>query len=376
MSKRLKIAIIFLDEIHHVYHFLTVAIELAETHEVKILTYPSDHEFLRISLKRLKGDKVEVKELKTFAFRAFTDKLKKRSFPRKSFWMKKNRNYILKEFDAVIFTDFIHHTILKSRRGKFPSLIKFPHGVAGGAYSFKKDLLDFDLNIAFGDFFGWQMEKMGVKQGQIAIVGYPKLDAVVSGTKEYFKINKPVVVYNPHFSAPYSSWEKMGIKILDYFYSQKNFNLIFAPHLHLFQEGKGGQNPDSIPKKYFEAENIFIDLGSIESVNMTYIKMADLYLGDVSSQVYEYLLNPRPVIFINTENVEFKDDIYFRFWRCGEVMNSLENFDEILNKAFENFPQYEPAQKTVTEENFYLEEGSTASERAAAAITEFLQDKL
>lgn len=376
MSKRFKIAFIFLDEIHHVYHFLTVAIELAKTHEVKILTFPSDHEFLRQSLKRLQGDEVEVKEMKTFAFRAFTDKLKKRAFPRKSFWIKKNRNYILKNFDAVIFTDFIHHKLLKGRKNKTPLFIKFPHGVAGRAYSFKKDLLDFDLNIAFGPFFSEMMVDMGVKKDQIAVVGYPKLDAIPQVKPDLFKNDKPVVVYNPHFSEPYSSWEKTGLQILEFFYNHTNFNLIFAPHLHLFQEGKGGQDPAGIPKKYFEADNIFIDLGSNESVNMTYVNNSDIYLGDVSSQVYEFLINPRPCIFINTENIEFKDDIYFRFWRCGEVINSMENFEEVLKRAFEKFKEYEPVQKEITAENFYFEEGSTASEKAALAISKFLQERL
>ena len=37
-----------------------------------------------------------------------------------------------------------------------------------------------------------------------------------------------------------------------------------------------------IPATYFEAKNIHLDLGSTQSVNMTYTQQATIYLGDVS----------------------------------------------------------------------------------------------
>ena len=69
-----KIGFIFLDEIHHIDHFITTAIELAKTNKVSILTFPSKHTYLRDSLKRLNGEDVILEELKTKSFRAFTDK--------------------------------------------------------------------------------------------------------------------------------------------------------------------------------------------------------------------------------------------------------------------------------------------------------------
>ena len=38
MSKKLDIAIIYLDEIHHVNHFISVAVELSKTANVTVLT--------------------------------------------------------------------------------------------------------------------------------------------------------------------------------------------------------------------------------------------------------------------------------------------------------------------------------------------------
>lgn len=373
MNKKEKIGFLFLDEIHHLYHFINVAIELAKKNEVSILTYPAQHEFLFNSLRRLGGDNVKVEQLPTLAFRSFTDKLKKRKLPRKRFWLQKNRNYLL-NFDALVFTDYFHHYLLKKRSKTFPKFIKFPHGVAGRAYSFRKDLLDFDLNLLFGEFYRDQLKAENLLTEYYAIVGYPKLDAVYPKQNyPVFKEERPTVVYNPHFSPPFSSWHRMGLEILEYFYSQDEFNLIFAPHVNLFQK-KGGQTAASIPEKFFSSDKIHIDLGSVESVNMTYLNRADIYLGDVSSQVYEFLLNPRPCIFYNTEKMDRREDVHFRFWKCGKVIEGIGQLESALKNAFEDQKEKESVQMKITASNFYFEENSTPSQRAANAIQDFLRN--
>ena len=375
MNNKNKIGFLFLDEIHHLYHFISVAIELAKRNEVSILTYPAQHEFLFNSLHRLGGSHVKVEQLPTLGFRSFTDKIKKRKLPRKLFWLQKNKTHLLNNFDALIFTDYYHQYLLKERKNKaFPKFIKSPHGVAGRAYSFRKDLLDFDMNLLFGKFYHQQLKVENLLTEHFAIVGYPKLDAV--NPKQGFpKFNNArlTVVYNPHFSPPHSSWHQSGIEILEFFYSQNEYNLIFAPHVNLFQT-KGGQKAASIPERYFNAENIFIDLGSVESVNMTYLNAADIYLGDVSSQVYEFLLRPRPCIFFNNEKIDRSGDIHFRFWNCGKVIEDMKQLVPALENAFRDFKEKEQVQIAITSANFYSDDNSTPSERAAAAIEKFLMD--
>src|SRR5690606_28859960 len=118
MVGKQKIAIICLDEIHQVYHFISVAVELAKNNNVHILTHPGKHTFLHNSLKKLNGENVIIEKLPTAAFRSFTDKLKGRKLPRKGFWIKKHQNYILKNFDAVIFTDYFHQYLLQAQIGR------------------------------------------------------------------------------------------------------------------------------------------------------------------------------------------------------------------------------------------------------------------
>ena len=373
-----KIAIIFLDEIHHIYHFVSVAVELAKTNQVHILTHSGKNTFLHESLKKLNDKNVVVKKMPTAAFRAFTDRIKSRQLPRKGFWIKKHKKYILNNFDAIVFTDYYHKYLLKAREDRNkPKFIFLEHGTPGRAYAYNKDILDFDFHLQCGKFHNKSLKEMKLLNDEYKITGYPKLDVVKLDKPEpIFTNNKPTVLYNPHFTPPLSSWHFIGLEILEYFYMSKDYNLIFAPHINLFNK-VGGDDPTAIPKKYYTAENIHIDLGSDKSVNMTYTKAADIYMGDVSSQVYEFMTNPRPCIFLNPEGVNYKDDINYRFWQCGDVINSINELNEALKISKENHQKtYKSIQEKITSENYYTEEGSTPSERAASAINEYLDNVL
>jgi hypothetical protein len=376
MDEKHNIAIIYLDEIHHVNHFISVAVELAKTNNVTVLTHPNCPAYFFKTLALFENHKLKVEKLSTLPFRAFTDKLKNRKLPRKGFWLKKNMKHILKDFDAVIFTDY-YHRYVKDTKGKdlFPKLIKFPHGPIGRSYSYNEDLLDFDFQLLFGNYHFQQMKALGLLSKQYVVAGYPKLDAVKSNrNKPFFKNKKPTVLYCPHFSPPLSSWHHIGIEVLEFFYNQNKFNLIFAPHINLFQV-KGGFDDSCIPRKFKTAEHIVIDTGSEESVNMTYVLNSDIYLGDVSSQVYEFIITPRPCIFLNPTNVDHEDHFEFRFWKCGDVVNTIDKLKKSLEACFENFKTYKPIQTQITQDNFYSESGSTASERASKALIDYLNNE-
>lgn len=375
-EKKHKIAFLLLDEIHHLYHFISVAVWLSKKHEISILTYPDKHKLLYKTLEKLHGENVNVEQLKTLWFRAFTDKLKNRKLPRKGFWLKKNMNNLLENFDAIVFTDYYHRYVVEARKNQpFPKLIKLPHGPPGRAYSYNKDLLDFDLIFLTGKLHYKGLKKHDYLPKNYSISGYPKIDITHSKkTKYFFNNNLPVVLYNPHFDPKVTSWHTSGMRILDYFHNHKEYNLIFAPHVNLFTS-KGGEKKKSIPEKYFKAENIYIDLGSNKSINMSYTKTANIYLGDVSSQVYEFILiKPRPCIFINSHQVIYEKDKNYRFWKCGEVLNSDEGLDQSLNNCFEKFKKYKSTQKKIIKKIFFIEKNSTASQRYSNAIESFLNN--
>src|SRR5205085_183045 len=98
---------------------------------------------------------------------------------------------------------------------------------------------------------------------------------------------------NPHFDRSLGSWTAWGPQILRAFAGQRDFNLIFAPHLRLF----GSRPAEAIAAlaPFREHPGIHIDLGdTTAAIDMTYTRLADVYLGDASSQVYEFLRTPKP----------------------------------------------------------------------------------
>jgi len=373
MNKKYNIAFIYLDEIHHVNHFISVAVELSLTENVTVLTHSNCQPYFFETLTLFENHKVKVEKLSTLWFRALTDKLKNRKLPRKGFWLKKNMSHIISSFDAVIFTDFYHRYVKDARGDKlFPKLIKFDHGVTGRAYAYNEALRDFDFQLLIGNYTLKQFKKLNFLSDNYIVAGYPKIDAVKShNNKTFFKNQKPIVLYNPHFSPPLSSWHDMGFNILEFFFNQNDFNLIFAPHINLFQSNDGLKT-SSIPEKYNTAEHIIIDTGSDESVNMTYVLNSDIYLGDVSSQVYEFIITPRPCIFLNPTQIDYKNDYNFRFWQCGEVINTINGLKKSLENHKEKFKTFKSIQEKISIDNFYTEEGSSATERSANAIIKYL----
>lgn len=377
MDKRYRFGFLFLDAIHHINHFVTIAVALSESNEVTILTYPSEHTYLKEKLLFLKGHKVIIKELHTHPFRRLTDTLKNRALPRKGFWMEFNKECLIKDYDALFFTDYIHHKLMHYRGiREFPKFIKLPHGPAGRSYGYKKDLRDFDLHLIFGKHYYKELKKNGLLGNKTKVAGYFKNDALRDQKlPSLFANAKPIVVYNPHFDKKLSSWHIMGIAVLEYFKNQSRFNLIFAPHINLFNKSdiKSDVKSDiTIRDTYKDIPHIHVDTGSVASVDMVYTKMADIYLGDVSSQAIEFVINPRPCIFINAHGVHYEGNHNYHFWKNGDVVQTIKELDEALQDVQDNFSRYEQRQGKTLKKNFKICSKSTPTDRAVKKILKFM----
>lgn len=211
--------------------------------------------------------------------------------------------------------------LLGARR---PKLVYTQHGAGDRGGPFEPRLRRFDLVFAAGVKVRDRMIGEGlVTPERCAVVGYPKFDMVDRldpPRPRLFGNDRPVVLYNPHFGRRLSSWPKWGAAILDGFAGQSDFNLIFAPHLRLFR----GQTADRIPElaPYRGHPGIHLDLGDTPAaVDMSYTRLADIYVGDASSQVYEFLRRPRPCLFLNAHQVDWRGDESYRHWRFGPVLD-------------------------------------------------------
>jgi CDP-glycerol glycerophosphotransferase (TagB/SpsB family) len=240
----------------------------------------------------------------------------------------------------------------------------------------------FDLVLVPGPKIRDRLMSLGlIRDGGYAMVGYPKFDAVGANEAErppLFPNDNPTVLYNPHFEPRLSSWYDMGIDVLDYFAGTPEYNLVFAPHVMLFRrrlhtsiERFTVRLRHSLPERFLMRENIHVDLGSNRCIDMTYTLGADVYLGDVSSQVYEFLLHPRPCIFLNAHQAQWQGDPDYLHWNCGPVLQNVEALDETLARATEDRARYRPVQESLFAQTIDTCE-IPSSRRAALAIAEHL----
>ncbi len=286
--------------------------------------------------------------------------------------LRTNRSFF-RSLDALVAPDV---TSIKLRH--YHSLPKLPmiltrHGAGDRAGSFPETVSQFDLVLAPGLKTQRELTQRGlVTPSRCPRIGYPKFAAVdrLPEPTRVFNNDNPVILYNPHFDPELSSWYEWGIQVLDFFQNNADrYNLIFAPHIKLF--GLRGRYKVRLPRRYRRLPNIHVDLGSRKSVDMTYTRVADLYLGDVSSQVYEFLRSPRPCVFLNATGVEWRHDEHFRHWHLGQVLDQVEQLGPVIEEGLNDLDKHRAAQAEALSETF--DDNGDGAMRGAEAIYRFLQ---
>ncbi len=209
----------------------------------------------------------------------------------------------------------------------------------------------------------------GVDPARIAVVGYVK-----SGFRQRthaalaFAADRPVVLYAPHWQRHRSSWWAWGAEAVRRVTATGRYNLIFAPHQRLvekapdvraFAAGLAGRN------------DVHVDLDSFAMVDGSYTAAADLYLGDTSSQVVEFLMLPRPCVFLDPAAVAWQGDPSYAMWAAGEVVTTIDAMMPALDRATARHSGFVAAQEAFATTSLGDSDG-VAPDRAAAAILRLL----
>jgi hypothetical protein len=253
-----------------------------------------------------------------------------------------------------------------------------PHGAGDRSVGFRAVARGFDLVLLSGNRVRDRMLAADlVRPDNHAVIGYPKFDTVDPATAlpSLFDNDRPTVLYNPHFDPLLSSWYDFGRPVLEWFAGQDRFNLIVAPHVMLFRRTLHGSVEHhrirwrgSIAARYRDLPHILIDEGSTRSVDMSYTRASDIYLGDASSQIYEWIARPRPAIFIDAANhPAWRADANFAHWRLGQVITRMAELPDALDNALADPAGYRTIQQDAFRATFSTSE-SSASARAASVI--------
>lgn len=313
---------------HHILHLIPIASELVKDETVRVIIFVrSDFErsYCADVLERLEMPNADIQVLSSnFLLRLFSPKIAALF----------SSLLQISRLDALVVAERTS-TILRRAIRRMPLFIHIPHGAGDRAKSYDKRIRKFDHVLVAGQKDKRRMLELGlVGEDSCHVTGYIKPYAVKSlnlEKRDLFPEPKTTVLYNPHFESGLTSWDKHGFELLDKFADMQQMNFIFAPHVRLLN--RLSRKCIARLRQFERHPNILVDLGSINSVNMAYTQAADIYLGDVSSQVYEFLTVPKPCVFITGEVLHWENDPDYAHWKYGRVCDCVQSTISALIKA-------------------------------------------
>ncbi|MCA1652620.1 MAG: CDP-glycerol glycerophosphotransferase family protein [Sphingomicrobium sp.] len=368
----MRIAFLYIAEAYQCYHGAAVAIELARRPGIEVQNFYNDpetpHHLNRIrdawsgpAIPSYPLDRsLPVRALQAVKFLGMM----------KSLVMRENARAIAR-FDVIVA---VENTVaqLRALGAERPTLVYIPHGYGDRARGFIPRIAAFDLTLLAGQKTADRMLRLNlIRPDGYALPGYIKLetaDRLAGSTILPFDAPQPIVLYNPHKAPRLESWSRFIEPMLAQFQAQDEFNLIVAPHVKLFRR------KSAATRRRWHARstgNMLIDLGSDASVDMSYSSAADIYVGDISSQVYEFLARPRPCVFLNAHGIKWQQDPSFAHWHFGEVVDDPAELMQAVRRAPALHHRYRAAQEAMAQATIG-DRSPGAAHRAANAILDFV----
>ena len=248
-------------------------------------------------------------------------------------------------------------------------MIHFRHGAGDRAPLSERRLKAFDLIVVPGEKdIERAVNRHNIDPARLRTGGYVKLDYLrrQRGSGErLFDNDRPTIIYNPHFDQATSSWA-LADRVIDMIRADGRYNLVVAPHIRVAEDMDEAEQAAWLARG--EPGRVIVDLSSDRLIDMTYVRQADIYLGDMSSQLYEFLAEPRPAAFINAHGTAWRDDPRYAGWHLGSVAAGPESLIAAIDDAVARHPALVERQRNAVQRAFGEIDG--ACERAAHILVE------
>ena len=352
-----RIAFSFIGGAHQFWHAVPVAAALSQIPDVAITCFVVDVEDAAIMAEMLLGlhsGKVSIvvmtlprvlQSLLTLRWRRVRSPLK---IIRLAWWSR-----VIAQSDVIVAVERTS-LLLKWLRRPTPPMVHIPHGAGDRERGYDRRIRRFDYVLAAGEKDRDRFIELGLARAdRIWVSGYVKqagMRRLHQTRPRFFDNDRPTMVYNPHFSHALGSWREVGREVIAAIAADGRYNLIFAPHVRLLENASAAERHEL--EALARTGSVLIDLGSSRSFDMSYTATADLYLGDVSSQVYEFCSEPRPCVFINAHGVAWRDDPHYAMWAFGEVIERVEQLVPALAAAFAAPAAYSAVQREAVRRSF------------------------
>lgn len=187
----------------------------------------------------------------------------------------------------------------------------------------------------------------GVRPERVVVTGYIKASfRHRTPAADLFPEARPILLYTPHWQRHRSSWWEWGRQIVTQLAEQSHFNVILAPHQRLVERDPGLRE---VLADVAHLPHVHTDLDSFAMVDGSYTAAADIYLGDTSSQVVEFMARPRPCLFLNAQKIDWRATDDHDFWNCGDVIDDLTALPAALADATKRHSEYAAMQQSFAE---------------------------
>lgn len=342
-EKIYQLNVIAIGGTHQFAHFLPVAFEIQRRRGIRtciFVTTPAEQVAVAEMARALDMPQPEtvVMRLPRLLERGLPKALHK--LARLLVWSPRLRNA-----DAVLTAERTS-TLLRQLPGRCPPLLHIPHGAGDRAVGFEKRFTLFEHVFVAGPKDRDRLVASGlIPADRCHVAGPVKVAAMArqhKGKQPLFTNGLPVILYNPHFEAELSSFDAVARKLIDHVRVDGRYNLVVAPHVRLARTWTAEKRAQW--ESLSDNDRILVDLGSSRSIDMTYTLAADLYIGDVSSQVYEYLVRPRPCLFVDAHASAWQGNEDFAMWRFGEVITPETDIIAAIDRAFSAHDKFLPFQ--------------------------------
>jgi len=380
----MRIAFLFNhDQVHQVAHSLPICMALADGGFPGEIIVATTSAALGAEVRRMAGARIgttiEHIELAVSAASRRIDSLAGRLVPARKLLVYKDNIAFFRGLDVLVVTE--KASLALKRLGLTDlRIIHTRHGAGYRAIGFDAASAAFDHVLCSGPKIRDRLiRQAGVCPRTISVIGYPKFDLVRNAQPiRYLPTAGTVVLYNPHPAPHLSSWYRHGHAVFEQLARNDRLGLLFAPHVMLFQRGlvvtidpPAVARPGRLPDRFLRGDRVKVDLGSRASTDMRYTMASDVYLGDASSQVYEFLIKPRPCIFLNSGGHAWRDNPDFLHWTAGEVIDCPSQLSQALARADElHATRYADVQERLFADTFDLDERPSAV-RAATVVADF-----
>ena len=338
------------DQTHQIAHSLPIALALAEREGVAV-TLAVTSDTIAGQIKRVAGSSMSKMELVRLdlqsVFAQWTVTAFDKIVPARKLLIYRDNLDFFRQFDAIVVAEKTS-LVLKTRYGLDQvKIIHTRHGAGDRSIGFSKESALFDLSLVAGEKIARRLQaEAGVSPERIAITGYAKFDLYADLRAEL----------------PFAD----------------RYNVIFAPHVMLFARRHvvtiappALRRVRTLEPTLTARTNLLVDEGSAASTDMSYTNAADIYIGDVSSQVYEFLRRPRPCLHLDAHGVDWRDDPSYFHWHAGPIAGRRANIVDAVDEAIATHGDYLATQRAMLADTFSIT-GETAANRSADAILDLL----